>query len=230
MKAFIVVALALAFSAVSFADESLIAQEKITNIPKGSFWLGYNFSSEPVATGGIRIELSGNYCGPTWVGSVAYTSTKDQANWSSASKNSKGLWPIKENSIHQLKVLINQPKFKVADCAIKIYATDLVASSNEDTFIGVIEYAGGYDPNLMIPLYPARMVKSFRVAVPEYCMGIDVLEAGVQVEGLFEKGKMLDKNMHTYAVNEGHGLVVGGIAMKLNGPVKPCTIPIFIKE
>lgn len=228
---FTVVALALVATSFAVADdnETLIAQEKLYNMPKGSFWFAYDFSKEPVSTGAVRVELSGNYCGPTYIGSVLYTSEKDQKSWSS-SANSKGMWQIKEKSVYQLRVLIQQPKFKVADCTIKVFASTLVGGTNDESFIGVLEYAGGYDPNLMIPIYPARKVKSFRISVPEYCTGIDILEAGVAVEGLFEKAKMIDKSLNTYSVNDGHGLVVGGIAMKLNGPAKSCTIPVFIKE
>lgn len=225
---------ALAFwcagGALGADNEKLIIEQNLVKLPKGSYWIGYDFSDNPIMTSAVRIELAGDFCGPTNIGGLIYTYAEDQVSWSNAQKNTKGQWEISNNAIRTMRILMNQPNFKTADCRFRVYASTLMGSGSEETFIGVLEYKGGYDPNLMLPIYPARKVKGFRIAVPSFCTGVDVLEAGVNVEGMFEKAKMLDKGALSYAVNDGHGLVVSGISMKINGPDKACTVPIFVTE
>jgi len=212
-------------------NEKLIISEKLGNIPKGGYWIKYDLSQDPVSTSNIRVELTGNYCGPTFVGSVNYTSVENQSFWQNAQKTNKGTWELKGGMLYKLNVLINQPKFKYADCTLQIFASTLLGnSSGDETFIGVIEYQGGYNPNLLLPIYPARKVKSYRVSVPDFCKGVEILETGVTIEGTYEKAKVMDKALNTFSVNDGHGLVVGGIELKMNGPMMTCTIPIFIRE
>lgn len=225
------------FSSVSLIaaeNELLIGSQNIYNLPKGGVYVGFDYKSAPVATDKIRVSLSGAYCAPTYVAGILYTSVVDQAAWSSASKNAMGGWDIAGKNIYLMRVLINQPKLKFADCLLEVFANKLVGAGPggaEETFVGVLDYQGGYDPNLMIPIYPARKVKGYRIAIPAYCTGIEVLESGVTMESTYEKSKLLDKGTNSYAVNDGHGLIISGINMKLNGPAeKNCTIPIYIKE
>jgi len=231
MKALLLLSVTALFcaGAIGADNEVMITQEKLFNIPIGNFWVDYDVQNQKVSSSLIRTELTGNFCGPTSVAAVSYIN-KENGNWIGAKKNSKGLWMVEGDQIRRINVLINQPKVKWADCTLRMYVSTLVGSSSEETFIGVIEYQGGYDPNLTLPIYPARMVKSFRIAIPEFCTGVQILESGVSIEGIFEKSKIMDKGTNTYSVNDGHGLVVSGISMKINGPDKACTIPMFIKE
>lgn len=229
-KLFFVLCTVLSLQSFAADNDKLIVTEKLMNIYKGGYWLAYNFTQQPVSTNNLRIELTGNYCGPTYIGGAVYVNDANQTIWSNATKNSKGTWDIKGNSLYRLRVFMEQPKFKIADCTISIYASNLVGGPNDETFVGVLDYQGGYQPNLAIPIYPAKKIKSFRVAIPEFCAGVDVLEAGVMMENVYEKGIVLDKSVNSFTVNGGHGLIISSIAMKLNGPAPHCTIPIFVKE
>ena len=136
-KLLLLVSSVLSFCSFAAENEKLIATEKLNNIYKGGYWLAYDFVKEPVPTNNLRIELTGNYCGPTYVGGAVYLNDSTQTVWGQASKNSKGTWDLKGHSLYKLRVYMEQPKFKVADCTIAIYASSLVGGPNDETFIGV---------------------------------------------------------------------------------------------
>ncbi len=94
--------------------------------------------------------------------------------------------------------------------------------------VGVLQYNGGFVPQLVAPLNPPQMVKEFRVAVPEGCEA-DVVKGGILTTQQVAPTTLLDAGKRVYRVNGGAGTVASGVSVSLNGPLGFCQIPIFAR-
>ncbi len=140
----------------------------------------------------------------------------------------------KGGAIEGLRFEINNPYVLGLVCTWKIYANTGLSSPppvlTQETLLGALSYPGGFVQNLEIAV-PSKMVTHFRMAVPAFCQGVEILEASTVTEGVKDKAKLLNKEANLFTVNEESGSRISKIAVTLNGPVATaCQIPIFITE
>lgn len=100
-----------------------------------------------------------------------------------------------------------------------------------DKLAGVVDYKGGFLRETVVKTEPGEFVKLFRVAIPAFCKGAEVLEASVSVSGKKDEAKLLDKSTLTYTVNGGAGQRIDSILLSFNGPSDvACSVPVYLVE
>lgn len=137
-------------------------------------------------------------------------------------------------TIEAIRFEIVNPYLRPLTCTWKIYAdegaTEPPPVSTNEELAGAINYAGGFAHNMELPVSPALNVTHLRFAVPQFCEGLEVLEASTVTEGVKDKATMLSKEQNLFGVNQGNGARISKIFFSANGPVgKPCQIPVYVK-
>lgn len=136
-------------------------------------------------------------------------------------------------SIDGLRFEIDQPYFPSMTCTWKIYAengTAFVEPGQKEELVGALSYTGGFALDVAFPLTPSRVVTEFRLAIPAFCEGVEILEANTVTEGVKDKAQLVDKSENRFAVNQGNGARISNLLISANGPTaKSCQIPIYVK-
>lgn len=135
-------------------------------------------------------------------------------------------------AIDGMRFEISQPYHKSMTCTWKIYADQgmSVDPQGKEELVGALNYAGGFAHDVEFLLNPARVVTQFRLAVPQFCSGVELLEANTMTEGVKDKAQLIDKGQNVYSVNQGNGARISKILVSANGPAaKPCQIPVYVK-
>lgn len=119
-----------------------------------------------------------------------------------------------------------------ADSAMGVEASEaspatLLASGEH--LLGAIAYAGGFQTKVEMKLQQPEIVRRFRLAIPSYCEGVDILEAGTVSEGVQDVADAVGTpNGGVFSVNKGAGQRISAVFASLNGPTgKTCQIPVF---
>lgn len=97
--------------------------------------------------------------------------------------------------------------------------------------IGALKYRGGFVDHAAVALTSPMLLKAFKAGVPEFCQGVDVIEAGVTVDGIDTAAVRSDREPKKFIVNKGVGVNTSVIWLSLNGPVDAqCDIPLLLAE
>ncbi len=116
-------------------------------------------------------------------------------------------------------------KFRLIAAFLLLAPAALLA---EDTFLGVIDYRGGFQKDTTLHVAATEITSHFRVAIPTFCAGVEILEAGTMTEGVRDPALLVDKGTWTFAVNNGTPQRIGAVVLTLNGPTTAaCSIPIY---
>lgn len=137
-------------------------------------------------------------------------------------------------TIEAIRFEIQNTGLRPLTCTWRIYADEGMTQpppvSTGEELVGAINYAGGFAHNMEMPLTPALNVTHVRFGVPQFCQGLEVLEAATLTEGVKDKAVMVDKEQNLFAVNQGNGSRISKIFLSANGPVgKACQIPVYVK-
>ena len=121
-------------------------------------------------------------------------------------------------------------RYTYVTCNFEISAVVTSNPPHTDRFIGVLHYNGGFVERLPLDLAPV-FVRQFRVDIPSFCQGVEILEAGTRTEGVFDLASATDDLAHTYHVNGGSGARISQIAVSFNGPPnQSCDVPVYIGQ
>lgn len=118
---------------------------------------------------------------------------------------------------------------------IKGYGDPEVAAgvqTGDGELIAVVSYKGGFQQNLMGDVKTKSLVKYFRVDVPAFCGGVEVLEAATVSEGVKDAAKRVgDPKALVFQVAGGSPMRLGSVVLSLNGPEGvACSIPVYARE
>ncbi len=103
--------------------------------------------------------------------------------------------------------------------------------AEQDSLLSVIDYKGGFTKDLKGIVENKDLLKSFRVAIPDFCKDVEIVEAATVTEGVRDEAKLVDAKAHIYSINGGTGQRIGQILLTLNGPsTSACQIPILANE
>lgn len=92
---------------------------------------------------------------------------------------------------------------------------------------GGAEYTGGFATGLEVNISAATRIKGFRLAIPEFCQGVEVLEAGTVTEGNFDPATLVDAEKNLYQVASG-SVRASRIVFSMNGPFDArCFVPVY---
>src|SRR4051812_1392363 len=58
-----------------------------------------------------------------------------------------------------------------------------IGVAGNEKLAGVLEYKGGFQADIALKTTPGEFVKYFRIAMPSFCTGADVLEAATMTSG-----------------------------------------------
>lgn len=93
---------------------------------------------------------------------------------------------------------------------------------------GGVEFNGGFASNLEVNISTAQRIKGFRFAVPDFCGPVEVHEAGIITEGVFEPATLIDAAARLYKVH-GDSVRASRIVFSLNGPYDSrCFVPLYV--
>jgi hypothetical protein len=119
-------------------------------------------------------------------------------------------------------------------CDFRLFAVEGGGTDQPDTpwgpgvRVGGIQFNGGFLDTVAVEIDPARKIRGFRIALPEFCPQVDILEAGTITEGVFEPGNLLDGTPSTYAAGTDGPIRARAISFALNGPVgTACYVPVY---
>jgi len=133
--------------------------------------------------------------------------------------------------VYDLKINEHQPLYTRSYCQISIAKRLSGAIDDTSDFIyqGVIHYQGGFVNQTEIDLTNRPIVTSVKVAVPDFCQNVQVLETGTVTEGQYDRAQATDA-AGVFAVNDGAGSRIAAIKVTLNGPLtSQCDIPVYVR-
>jgi hypothetical protein len=140
------------------------------------------------------------------------------------------------NSFDAVRFDIDQPYFGVMTCNVMIYASGGNNSNNpvDDStsqngqLVGRIVYAGGFDSGIDFAIDPNQKITAFRLAIPQFCKDLEVVEAGTISSNVYDVATLIDRTRQVYRVS-GNVIRASALRVALNGPsTMNCEIPVFI--
>lgn len=96
---------------------------------------------------------------------------------------------------------------------------------------GVIPYAGGFRDQESVALWTSEKIDAFWARVPNFCSGLEILDAGILVDGQYTAWQRSDGVFRIYEVGGDQGIRADAVAMRLNGPASlRCDVPVYIRR
>jgi len=103
--------------------------------------------------------------------------------------------------------------------------------ASQRDLLTVIQYGGGFKQDVMGDVTSKDLVSEFRVAIPAFCQGVEVLEAATYSEGVKDIAVLKDSAKLIYSVRGGTPMRIGKVSLTLNGPASAaCAIPVLVNE
>ena len=133
--------------------------------------------------------------------------------------------------VYNLKINLHQPLYARSYCQISIAKRlgGIVDDTSGFIYQGVIHYQGGFVNQTEIALTDRPVVTSVKVAVPDFCQNVQVLETGTVTEGQYDRAQATS-TPGVFAVNSGTGSRIAAIKVTLNGPLtSQCDIPVYVR-
>lgn len=132
-----------------------------------------------------------------------------------------------------VKFEINQPYLLDQTCEFRLYGVNDGGPGpawGTGVLSGGVEYQGGFSGELGVEISAANRIKGFRLAIPEFCQGVEVLEAGTITEGNFDAATLVDAQKRIYQVAAG-SVRASRITFTLNGPFDArCFVPVYLYQ
>ena len=139
-----------------------------------------------------------------------------------------GAWRHSGSKLTGIRLNFSNPGYPVL-CTYRLYRPKGGTLPTErETLAGALQYEGGFANRLSMTLPEAKVVQTFRVALPAFCTGVEILEAGTVTEGVFDPATLTQTARNVFTVVGGRQRI-REIVVSLNGPVEArCAIPIFL--
>jgi hypothetical protein len=139
-------------------------------------------------------------------------------------------------SFDGIRFEIDQPYLATQTCEFNVFGVVGSPSptdpDNNDVWgagvlAGGVEYSGGFAQNLEVAISAAERVRGFRLSIPEFCKGLEILEAGTVTEGVFEPASVVDARKNIFKVANG-AVRSSLVRFTINGPFDSrCFIPLY---
>jgi hypothetical protein len=150
--------------------------------------------------------------------------------------DAEGVFDLQGATLYDAVVILQQAAFFNSQCGFRLLglaaggadAPGDTTDGNDFSILGAVAYAGGFaQQDLDVG---GAKVTQFWVRVPQFCSGVEVLEAGTVTEGQYDKARVVDPQKLIFEVNGGTGSRASAVRLILNGPQGPgCDIPVFVK-
>lgn len=134
--------------------------------------------------------------------------------------------------IKALRMHIGQHTYPLMTCTLQVHSevglVEVGPAANEK-LIGALNFKGGFQNDVKLAVTTKAVVTQIRLAIPEYCKGLEVLELGTVSEGIYDKATYVKNSKYAFSINKGAGLRIGAIEAALNGPpALQCSIPVYL--
>lgn len=219
------------------ADESLQVTSNLASdvvMTSGVHGIPYGYSISPslsvpnvdTSGGHLTVTMEGPFCG-AFVTNVRYTSTFNQPQWQQMRRRGDGGFTYTANRLLYLQFDVTQSNYSYSQCAYRVVlSSDDEGQGDNEEFLGVLDYNGGFVRRAPVTFRSATLVKGFRLEIPTFCGNVDVLEGGTLSSGIFDRA--VQNRDGSFSVNRGAGLRATEIQVTLNGPTDSvCSIPVY---
>jgi len=177
----------------------------------------------------IAVMLTGPQCNATVVDALMTASDVTGAPVRARPLGNGWFQPVSP-TVAALQFRLFQPQFQAAHCRLSVYRSapgDTPPPAGDTGLVGVIAYTGGFHQGLQVSVNDQRVAKSFRIAIPGFCAGVEILDAGTFTDGVWNPAQPTTEN--NFSINEDQGNRISAVRFSLNGPhdVK-CDIPVYV--
>lgn len=112
-------------------------------------------------------------------------------------------------------------------------AGEVVPVGAENHILGVVQYRGGFAKDLPLQLAAPTALRGFKVAVPEFCREVEILEASARSDQDSVAVRRSPTEENTFFIERTHDAdtVVSSLLITVNGPLTAgCDIPLLDVE
>ncbi len=147
--------------------------------------------------------------------------------------NRDGVVELPNVTVYKAVIIVQQASAYTSRCILRL-SGQLHGGTDDPipgdfAMLGALNYQGGLAQQ-DIHVGGAK-VKQFWVRLPQFCAGLEVLEAGTITEGQYDKARLVDAAKMIFEVNGGAGARVGDIRVIFNGPHdSTCDVPVYVKS
>lgn len=180
-----------------------------------------------------RVSLEGEpACSYASVEQIRYTSMPYQPNWQYMTLRNDGTWTYNAVQPYFFAFRLRQTAFlNTLSCTIAITLLKAGPTPDETLANSFIIYTGGYAPRDHLHLNGTVAMRSFRVQIPTYCKGVEILKAEIIQNGTYYTATKDAPGSNVFTVNGGALTNVDDIALSLNGPSDPsCVIKVYTRK
>ncbi len=198
----------------------------------------FDFGARPAHVSAVKAELfvnRGATCNAA-IYSIDLVTNPNQRLFDRYYPNREGVVELPDAQIYQAVVVVEQSAFMTSRCVLKVSGlaadggTDPTDPSEDFELAGALSYEGGFRSRIELDVNPEQKIAQFMVRIPEFCAGVEVLEAGTISEGFFDAARLVDAAKSLYEVNGGAGSRATSVALAMNGPAGAvCDIPVYVK-
>lgn len=105
------------------------------------------------------------------------------------------------------------------------------AANPNDQLLGALAYTGGFQMRVKLDLAAPQKVARFRLVIPAFCVGVEILESGTVSEGVEDIAPAVRGSKDTFVVNGGAGQRISAVFATFNGPASSqCQIPVLTAD
>lgn len=199
----------------------------------------YDFGLRPAHVDAVKAELfvnRGATCNAS-IYSVDLVTNPNQRVFDRYFPNREGVIELPDTLVYQAIVVVQQTAIFASRCVLSLSGlvadgggTDPTDPTEGFELAGALNYEGGFRSRIELDVSPDQKIAQFKVSIPAFCAGVEVLEAGTISEGFFDAARLVDADADVYEVNGGAGSRATSIALALNGPAgAACDIPVYVK-
>lgn len=162
---------------------------------------------------------------------VAVTTDINQTVGSRVFPDANGIIDLHGAPIFKMQVTFAQNSPYTSRCGLRLSGVNSGGGEQTPTdfsMLGALSYQGGFG-QIDIPVTGSK-VTHFWVRLPQFCNGVEVLEAGTVTENQYDKARLVDPTKMVFEVNGGAGSRASALRVTFNGPRdKVCDVPVYIK-
>lgn len=155
----------------------------------------------------------------------------NDANWYQTTTTSAGLFSHSDKPLAAVEIRFLQNMGRHVTCRVTLTGegqgpTD--PGTVEERYAGVIQYGGGFVYRERVPMSNVYQAQSFRIAVPNYCQGLEINEVELDPAGVFQPATTLDAQRFIYAAAQ--PTTLDELVVTLNGPPGlACDLPVYAR-
>jgi hypothetical protein len=187
----------------------------------------YQVYNAPVSTRQIAIRQSGDYC-DLRIQRVQYNTTHNGPLRDAPATGSGATYSVPDGVVNAVQVDFYQNYWTGVTCELSVYATGGGSGpSGDEALLGAVAYGGGFASRLTLRVYSSFTLGTLRFAIPSFCQGVSILEAGTVSGGTYYPATATGDGS-TFQVDAVGSTGVSAIQASINGPIgTACDIPVY---